>query len=316
MRIAYVGLSTPLCYDYRNPASKSNSDLESSPPNPILESAYGLLLLHDEIWFLCRSLCPENMRELPYVKFLDELKMLPPLGDIKFDFSSVYKVIFDNKEIDKQHTEFSDTIDGQYDRAVKKVGIYWKSAWDSHTLGLRIGEITTRAKARSMDKLFFDMEVVRRLNNKHVELITNSYSQNWLQNPNNSFLKAKLSEIFSIENIPNYLTPQGPYNAIVEEIRNDSRLKEFRNWIAEEIFNANEKEKSNMKKTVEYILKTAQDIFSKRLSQEGFSHGVEKTIIGENVTPSIPNLSALVNLADGINAFFDMKKRKWQGLLV
>ena len=42
-------------------------------PNPIIESPLGLMIFYDEILFLCRSICPENMRNLPYVKFVDEL---------------------------------------------------------------------------------------------------------------------------------------------------------------------------------------------------------------------------------------------------
>ena len=76
MRIGLVGLSSPVFYDYRHPASIAPSDLSSSP-NPVLEGAFGALLLYDELWFLCRSLCPENMRSISCVKFLDELGMLP-----------------------------------------------------------------------------------------------------------------------------------------------------------------------------------------------------------------------------------------------
>ena len=80
-RHAYVGLSGPLLYDYEVQAERGPADLVSSP-NPILDSPFGLLLLYDDIWFLTRSLCPQNMRELPYVHFLDEEAALPTLSDI------------------------------------------------------------------------------------------------------------------------------------------------------------------------------------------------------------------------------------------
>ena len=54
-RVAYIGISYPLLYDYRHQANKSLNDLSDSP-NPIIE-----------------SVCPNNMRNLPYVKFVDEL---------------------------------------------------------------------------------------------------------------------------------------------------------------------------------------------------------------------------------------------------
>jgi hypothetical protein len=80
MRIAYVGLSGPLFYDYGHLATPGPADMQSSP-NPILDSPYGLLLLFDELWFLTRSVCPENMRELDYVRFLDEAG--DPAGPIR-----------------------------------------------------------------------------------------------------------------------------------------------------------------------------------------------------------------------------------------
>ena len=52
VRIGYIGLSTPLAYDYSVDARRAPSDLHSSP-NPLLDSPYGLMLLYDELWFLC-----------------------------------------------------------------------------------------------------------------------------------------------------------------------------------------------------------------------------------------------------------------------
>lgn len=45
-RRAYVGLSTPLFYDYSKDAKKTNNDKYSSP-NPILDTPFGLFLLYE-----------------------------------------------------------------------------------------------------------------------------------------------------------------------------------------------------------------------------------------------------------------------------
>ena len=95
-RIGYVGLSTPSFYDYRTRASRAPSDRGSSP-NPIVEGAFGAMLLYDELWFLCRSLCPENMRSLPYVKFLDERNQVPKIDT---DWLPKPDQIFDPAAID------------------------------------------------------------------------------------------------------------------------------------------------------------------------------------------------------------------------
>src|SRR5689334_3222402 len=80
-RIAFVGLSGPIFYDYNNQATRAASDLIDSP-NPVLDSPFGLMLLFDEVWFLCRSLCPENLRGASFVKFVDETSLLPKTDDI------------------------------------------------------------------------------------------------------------------------------------------------------------------------------------------------------------------------------------------
>lgn len=82
-RTAYIGISYPLLYDYRHQADKSSNDLLDSP-NPIIESPLGLMIFYDEILFLCKSVCPNNMRNLPYVKFVDEIY-------VDFDFKGIWE---------------------------------------------------------------------------------------------------------------------------------------------------------------------------------------------------------------------------------
>ena len=82
MRSALIGFSSPIGYHYRRPADQSQNDLSDSP-NPILMGSMGLFALYDEIWFACESLCPQAMRGLDYVHFLDqEYTKLTPGSDI------------------------------------------------------------------------------------------------------------------------------------------------------------------------------------------------------------------------------------------
>ena len=63
---AYVGKAVPVGWDY---AREDTVGI----PNPVLESVLGLLLCYDEIWFPSREFCPEDMRDLSYIKFIDEM---------------------------------------------------------------------------------------------------------------------------------------------------------------------------------------------------------------------------------------------------
>lgn len=68
IRTAFIGLSGPIAYDYKNVGDKIHP-VETSAPNPILEDSLGLMAFYDEIHFLAPQLCPRNMRDLPYVRF-------------------------------------------------------------------------------------------------------------------------------------------------------------------------------------------------------------------------------------------------------
>ncbi len=190
MRIAYIGLSTPISYDYLHYASKASSDTLSSP-NPILESPFGLLLLYDEIWFLCRSLYPENMRGLPYIRFLDESGMLPPLKDLEPIFEPFGVGAASEEELDalfikkrlkrfkatkvpnKLHKIYHAIIEREmklpmvpaadWQRPIfAEMGIDWTDP-DNHTNELRIGNITAYANSASPERLIFDIVMVGRL---------------------------------------------------------------------------------------------------------------------------------------------------------
>lgn len=339
MRIAYIGLSAPFCYDYLHYASKAPSDDTPVSPNPILESPFGLLLLYDEIWFLCRSLCPENMREIPYVRFLDESGKLPSLKDIGLIFQpfsgSSSEVI--NKRLGKIQT--AEVLNGLYKKIphVRKeqekkklpvaagdwqipifveMGIDWTYP-HNHTKRLRIADITIYANSSSPECLIFDLIVVERLRNKNIELITNSHSQSWLENPNNPIIKAKFAELLIIDNIPNYLTPEGPYHPCVEKARDNPFLKDFRKWIVSQSITANKKELRDIKSEVEAAIQKSQnEIFLKYLDRKTQYMSIGKTMAGAGADLIVPGLSATASiLKEGVN-FFDKRKRRWQGFIV
>ena len=67
MRKAFIGLSSPIGYNYSN-----SFESEKGKPNPLLDSPMGVFLFYDELWFINRRTCPLNCENLPYVKFLDE----------------------------------------------------------------------------------------------------------------------------------------------------------------------------------------------------------------------------------------------------
>lgn len=255
-RIGYVGLSTPSFYDYRNPASRAASD-SSSSPNPILEGAFGALLLYDELWFLCRSLCPENMRSLRYVKFLDEENQVPefdpdwlPEPDQIFDPGAV--AVFQKSS-------------AAYNEVKEQVKVYWDAAADNHTHGLKIGNLRFSGNSWNIKNVVFDVLLAERFPQK-VELITNSFTSRLFKTEASVRDKLVLSEVLILDSVPQFLTPRGPYHPCIEEVRESSYLTQFRKWIQTEAPFVGSKDAKEIKAEVEAkLVESQQEILLKYL---------------------------------------------------
>lgn len=314
-RIAFIGLSTPLFYDYRNPAHKTVADVQSSP-NPVLDSPFGLFLMFDEIWFICRSLCPQNMRDLPYVRFLDESGILPPLADMELNAEATKESVNNTPRFNKQSENFYGSFQ-IYWETVRRVGIHWDAAPDNHTHGLKIGDIIPSANSVSLKNLFFDIALVESFRKKNIELITNSFSQRFLEDEGNPILKAGLAELLVINNIPNYLNIDGPYHPCIEEARDNPFLKDFRKWITTQVTVPNEHELSDIKKEMEAAIQKSQDeIFLKYLDRKTQYISIGKKLAGAAADVYAPGISVVATGIDILENFFEKGERRWQGFIV
>jgi hypothetical protein len=310
-RIAYVGLSTPVGYDYLNQASRTKADISSSP-NPVLDSPFGLFLLFDEIWFLTRSLCPDNLRSAPFVKFLDEINDFTFINDLQ-----VNRMV---KELSKIEREMYDQ-DIQLGRincetVIKNLDVDWEIGLDNHTHGLKLGDGILGGNP-TLDNLLFDMEIIKLLDEDNIELITNSYTQSWFESEKGNFREMEFAETIIIDNIPNYLTSKGPYHPCVEEARDNSFLKDFRKWITSQPLHTDVNELNDIKKEVEEAIRKSQDeIFLKAFNSKGHFKSVGKAMVGDAVGILIPGASTAGTAIEETINFFHNRKRRWQAFVV
>lgn len=244
-RRAYVGLSSPILFDYGTSAIRTFNDVYSSP-NPILENPYALFLLYDEIWFLCESLCPQNMRHLGYVKFIDkDIELRRKISHIKRDISF---------SIPKYQYEPND-----YMGFIKSLPDNYCSTLDFHTHELRMYGDKFYAKPE-YGNYFFDILVINELSEYQLEMVTNSFVGKFISEYEkasdiSNVNQYKLVEKLVIRDIPNYRSNLGPYHECVEEMRNDSFLVDFRKWIIEENSNIKESELIDIVKGVNNAIK-------------------------------------------------------------
>ena len=311
-RRAYVGLSGPLLYDYKVLAERGPADQVSSP-NPILDSPFGLLLLYDEIWFLTRSLCPQNMRGLPYVHFLDEEGALPALSDI--DTGIAARHLSADPTMSQRYANVS-SLFRRYDRVLQTLHVDWGSGPDNHTHALHIGDIETWANSISLESILFDLEVVQRLH-MDVELVANSFGQRWLDVAHPTLADADLAHVLVVDRIPNFLSREGPYHPVIEEARGDPHLTAFRVWISATTESRDLDDAKSIKQEVEAaVAATTRDVFLRYLDENRLFLTQGKTLAGAVGDLLVPGVGTLGTVLHGVRERRTAQDLRWQGFLV
>ncbi|MFD3537219.1 hypothetical protein [Streptomyces sp. NPDC058661] len=231
MKRAFVGLSTPLTYDYHN-------DLGSTPggggiPNAVLENVTGLLLCYDEIWFVSREFCPADLQELPYIKFIT-------------DFPDLWERALVAREQYRGDT-FRETVDliyknrpGDYFKTVDCIrrSLRFDFTPDNHSRGVTPG--FTQGSSADPDLFVQDLGIAASLD-MGLDVITNSTLARALRSLSDRGPKVESFEQWQIEAAEeavsmrtiDYLGPRGAYHESIEELRGHSRLEEFRAFLSE-----------------------------------------------------------------------------------
>ncbi len=306
-RVAYIGLSYPLLYDYGYQAERTINDLSDSP-NPIIESPMGLMILYDEILFLCKSLCPNNMRGLPYVKYVDELYP-------DFYFSGILDSIknMENPIIRDRSISYGDIV-----TALNVT----RSKADSHTHSLKIGDINIAANADA-DRFLFDIfvfQALQQIYDSDIELISNRLFN---MKPYSNSAETEFIDKIIIQGIPNYVGLDGPYHPCIEELRNNVYLTDFRKWIIQNHNNLQRPEIDEMCESVERnIQETKDNTFKKYLeSNNGLSFfksmgsTVIKTGLGLKFIP-VSIIDAFGSIIKSGKETLDAKSLRWQGFIM
>lgn len=229
MNRAYIGFSTPVAYDYKN-ETKPKLDEETSSPNPVLVGITGLLVLFDEIWFACRSICPASMRELPYVKFVSE-----EYKDFIIDVDRASDIAAEAQEEINYDSVDPEGFEGF-------IGKYYGSndAVDNHTHGISwLGSkvfgsanyknlILDLVTLDQLDQL--DLSFSHSLNTLTRKLIF-PQGLEWLRNDSDDKAVGVVDRALTISSIYDLTGPGGPYHPVMEELRNHNFISSFREWV-------------------------------------------------------------------------------------
>jgi hypothetical protein len=311
-RRAFIGLSGPLLYDYEVQADPTPADQVSSP-NPILDSPFGLLLLYDELWFLTRSLCPQNMRDLRYVRFVDEDGNLPRLADIEVETSA--RSVHEDPAAAQRYARVRRLFE-QYDAVLQTLHVDWGSGPDNHTHTLRIGDIDTYANSVALESILFDLEVVRRLD-EDVELVANSFGQRWLDVSRPKLAESDLAHLLVVDRIPNIVFREGPYHPVIDEARENPHLQAFRTWVSATSASLDADDAKSIKVEVEAaIAETVRDVFLRYLDEHRLFLTQGKTLTGALADLIVPYAGTAGTMLHGVRERRAAQELRWQGFLV
>lgn len=330
-RIGYIGLSSPIAFDYSNQASRTSNDTTTySSPNPIYMGGLGMLLLYDELWFLCESLCPENMRKLDYVKFIDQEF---PMLDFKEIHNQALTMYFHQPSDRCLLAEYL-----SYEASLKYAKAY-DSLWDSirytretinrdlgsnndlgtntHSILIQGLHLYPEPNEQSTFNYLFDtltMEALYEKTGVHMEYLVKAPVSIFIEDIFSTKLppttnQTKAVELLSIKKIPNYITAKGPYHPCVDDIRSMSTLKDFRAKIASLSSLADAAQIAYRLNQEFTDLRT--ELFKQALSPEHPLKSLMYTVFSTAISTEIPFFSLLTDPIADIATYSKAKKRGW-----
>lgn len=301
MRKAFIGLSSPVGYNYNNGLEK-----KFGKPNPIIDSPMGLFLFYDEIWFINRRTCPINCENLPYVKFLDEEYDLSKYGLEQFDWKDIkLEQSLDRNVQDEFWKEWKSTLNLNLNNKVFGV--------DNHSRGIDYGGNWFTPNPTALNLVIddylateFGLELITNSATK-VYALTNSVSQTELN-------KSKLTQLLLCENIPNFQLELGPYHDFIEDLRSESLLKNYRNKI-NSVIKDEHTNISEIKVELESAMnKYLYELILNKLDKSQIFNGIFNAGIGQ-----VPILGNVYSGLDGGKTIYDnIKSRKeygWVGFI-
>ncbi|WP_146051336.1 hypothetical protein [Agrobacterium rosae] len=315
MKRAFVGFSSCIAYDYQNKATKAASDLQSSP-NPIMYGSTGLLLLYDEIWFACRSVAPESLRSLPYVHFLDEKYPDIYLGE---DFDKAIE------DIDISMTEALKETDDRYNSTWSEVTEHVsRNGVDNHTHGISAlgknfgGNATQR-------NLAIDLALIDKFPGLGLEIVLNPLTVPAIYSPFGfvdqtdnlvGFSNMELTHrLLTFGELYDYVGNKGPYHPILDEMRNDRLLEEFRRWVGANTSILDNQEIRAIEKDVntrlrELRIKSLEKYVSKKHLIQAPAQMLKSAVLG-----LVPPANGIAKLVEIIKANRKAESVRWQAFI-
>lgn len=233
MKRGFVGLSTPLGYDYFNPIMKQQGD-SSDIPNPFLESVNGLLLSYDELWFPSRSFCPKDLHHLEYVRFIEDF---PEVKERALIATGQAEDAFLPEDVPEHDPNFTEQQREVVRSRVPNIGLDNHGRWTEFGTGnsadgaLFLGDLLMAA---SLD---FEVDVI--VNSALASSVHALDVGEKTHKVNSGFVPTAIESVACVRSI-DFVTSAGSYHESIEDLRSHDRIVEFRQFLEQQAPNHQE----------------------------------------------------------------------------
>jgi hypothetical protein len=290
-------------YDEKATAQRTPND-RSSSPNPVLFGSMGLMTLYDEIWFACRSLCPQSMRELPYVKYLDVDAAKLDLSEAGFneDVARISALTsMDSPVI--LNDMFSE---GFGPGMTAYLGGQFRTDNHTHAMSFLGTEINGNPGIR---ELIIDQWLIDRFRNLNLELVLNPLTArlgfgNATDDGLATVQALGLADgVLTFGSLYDITGKDGPYHPCIEEVRGDELLTDFRLWMTDKTSRRLDNYDVRMIQTeVDAGIRTLmRESIRKNVAYQSLSATAAK-VAKDEIVGKIPAASALITINDAIES--------------
>lgn len=297
-RIAYVGLSGPIGYDYKN-----INEFKGEFPNPILEAPIGLFTLYDKVTFLHPSVCPKSLRKLPFIEFLSDRENL----------SEYFLKIDENvKNLEKStNYQFDESIYKQHHKILETIAPF--STWDNHSR--QYEGLPTVPNAFERVNIIYDNIISK---NEKFNFTTNSLLYKTLNKQAFNISKERITDFLILKHLPNIVDKNGPSVDLIEKIRDRNNVKEFRQKIDSIVQTNNYESLVELSNAVEKEYEEIKIFFLERNISRSYIYNSTLHIlkfIASSVIPYGDIVSSFYELVEDLRSIHKDKEFAWTGFL-
>jgi hypothetical protein len=198
---------------------------------------------------------------------------------------------------------------------VRAAGVHWDGT-DNHSRQITVGGYTAMGN-QTFANVLIDSIILERLGDPSLELVGNSFLQQFVDEDTSALGQAKLAELLTINGVHSYQAIDGPDTTFIDEARADRYLKSFRRWMSEKRALADPRELKDIKEAVEASLRRIQDeLFLKWLDPAGHAINVGKSVLLDAIGVLLPGAEVVASAIEEGLRYRKAKELRWQGFIV